>query len=461
MSPVSLLENIGEACQGLGSGARIYIAYSGGVDSQVLLHATSIWALQHGLYITALHLNHGLSPNADDWLGFCTRQCKALGLELLYKKVALNDEASGLELRAREARYTWFESLLESDDVLLMAHHREDQAETFMLRAMRGSGVRGLAAIPAIRPLGKGRLLRPFLNRSKTDLVAYADQHDLNWIEDESNLSLKFDRNYIRHQIMPKLSQRWPQVSRQLLRSAQNCRHDQQLLDELAAIDVDACQLSSEPLFLEVLPPLNLNAFRGLSLARQRNALQYLLRPLLIYPVPTEQINEWLRQVNKAVQGTQSTLKLDRLTLILHDGQVHFKGSTVTEMVPASLEWCTSSPLAIKACGYELKLMPQAQKPVAGVKTLPFEVGETVCVHWRQGGERVQLQGEEFSRALKKLFQEKKHAPWLRRAMPLISVDGYIVWSALLGDFSPRLVDAQGQVYSFELRQAAEIKSNC
>lgn len=455
MNPASLLESIGEACQGLGSGARVYIAYSGGVDSQVLLHTTSIWAQQQGLDATALHLNHGLSPNADDWQNFCARQCKAMGLGLLSKKVALDDEASGLELRAREARYTWFESLLESGDVLLMAHHREDQAETFMLRAMRGSGVRGLAAIPVTRPLGKGRLLRPFLNRSKAVLVAYAQQHDLSWIEDESNLSLKFDRNYIRHQIMPKLAQRWPQVSRQLLRSAQNCRHDQQLLDELAAMDADTCQFSGEPRFLEVLPPLKLDTFRELSFARQRNVLQYLLRPLLIYPVPTEQMNEWLRQVNNAVQGTQSELKLESLSLMLHDGQVHFSRSPGTEMVPASLEWCTSSSLSIKTYGYELQLVSQAQKPLAGVKTLPFEAGETVCVHWRQGGERVQLQGEEFSRALKKLFQEKRLAPWLRRAMPLISVDGYIVWSALLGDFSPRLVDALGQVYSFELRQTA------
>jgi tRNA(Ile)-lysidine synthase len=455
MSSVSLLESIGEVCQDLGSGARVYIAYSGGVDSQVLLHAASIWTRQQGLDATALHLNHGLSPNADDWQNFCARQCKALGLALLYKKVELDKATSGLELRAREARYAWFESLLESGDVLLMAHHREDQAETFVLRAMRGSGVRGLAAIPATRPLGKGRLLRPFLNRSKAALFAYAEQHDLSWIEDESNLSLKFDRNFIRHQIMPRLAQRWPQVSRQLLRSAQNCQHDQQLLDELAALDVDACQASSEARFLEVIPPLNLNAFRDLSITRQRNVLQYLLRPLLLYPVPVEQMNEWLRQVNKAVKGAQSKLKLEGLSLILHDGLVHFSRSPGTGMVPAAREWCTLSPLEINTYDYELSLVSQARKPLAGVKTLPFEAGETVCVHWRQGGERVQLQGEEFSRALKKLFQEKRLAPWLRRDMPLISVDGYIVWSALLGDFSPRLVDAQGRYYSFELRQRA------
>jgi len=153
-----LLESIGEACKGLQSGARLYIAYSGGVDSQVLLHVASKWAQQKGLDTTALHLNHGLSPDADAWQGFCAAQCEALGVEFSAKQVDLGGAtASGLEQRAREARYSWFGSLLEIGDVLFMAHHREDQAETFMLRAMRGSGVRGLAAIPATRDLGKGR----------------------------------------------------------------------------------------------------------------------------------------------------------------------------------------------------------------------------------------------------------------------------------------------------------------
>jgi len=457
-----LAEALREALKNLSPGARIFIAYSGGVDSQVLLHVASRWALQKGVQLTALHLNHGLSPNAEEWQKFCEQQCEALGLVLLNKMVDLGGaSASGLEQRAREARYTWFETLLEAEDILLMAHHREDQAETLLLRALRGSGTRGLSAIPAARALGKGDIVRPFLNRSKADIYAYARKYDLTWIEDESNLSLKFDRNYVRHQLIPRLIERWPQATRQLTRSAKNCRDDLSLLDDLAAVDTNSCQIEQKPLLLEVLPPLDLSVFKALSPARQRNVLQYLLRPLLAYPVPSEQMNEWLRQVNDAESGSQGELNLKEVSLVLHDGQVHFKGPPVSNMAEVSLEWLTNSPLVIAQCGCEIRLILKSEVPSTEVKTLAFEPGEAVCVHWRQGGERVQLQGETFSRSLKKLFQEKRVAPWLRGTMPLISVDGYIVWSALLGDFSPCLIDSKGQYYTFELNSEGQIKSNC
>ncbi len=447
-----LAKALREALKSLSPGARIFIAYSGGIDSQVLLHVASQWALQEGVQLTALHLNHGLSPNADEWQNLCQQQCEALGLTLLHRRADLGGAtASGLEQRAREARYSWFESLLETKDVLLMAHHRDDQAETLLLRALRGSGTRGLSAIPFSRALGKGRIVRPFLNRSKADIGAYASQNGLTWIEDESNLSLKFDRNYVRHQLMPRLIERWPQASRQLARSAQNCRDDLSLLDDLAAVDVGLCQIEQTPLFWEALSPLDLLGFRALSPARQRNVLQYLLRPLLTYPVPSEQMNEWLRQVGDAESGAQGELNLEDVSLVLHDGQVHFTSRPDSEPVGASLEWLTTSPLVMAQYGSEIRLVQQSGPPPANVKTLAFEPGEAVCVHWRQGGERVQLRGETFSRSLKKLFQEKRVAPWLRGTTPLISVDGYIVWSALLGDFSPCLIDSKGQYYSFKL----------
>jgi tRNA(Ile)-lysidine synthase len=462
MHPLSLPESIESVFKGLGAGEHLYIAYSGGVDSQVLLHVVSTLVQAHQIDATALHVNHGLSPNAHDWQDFCARQCESLGLPLLCKPIDLGEPSgSGLEVRAREARYAWFETLLGPGDVLLTAHHGEDQAETFVLRALRGSGVRGLAAIPVKRALGCGCVIRPFLDQSKAELQAYAELFGLSWIDDESNASLKFDRNFVRHEILPLLATRWPQVSRQLARSAQNCRDDQLLLDELAELDASTCQLEANPLYFEGLPPLNLAAFTVLSFTRQRNILQYLLRPLLAYPVPHEQMNEWLRQVNQTEPGANSELVLPGLSLILHDEQLHFSRCPASKNVPESLEWRTSSPLLIGAYGYALRLVPQATAPGTNAKTLAFEPGETVCVHWRQGGERVQRPGEEFSRSLKKLYQEKKLAPWLRRAMPLISLEGYIVWSALLGDFAPRLRDAQGHYYSFELCLEDQIKFNC
>jgi tRNA(Ile)-lysidine synthase len=449
---VLLLSTLQEALKGPKPGGHIYIAYSGGLDSQVLLHITMAYARIAGCELTALHMNYGLSPNANVWQDFCERQCEALGIPLLCKAVDLNESATGnIEQRARNARYIWFESQLDENDVLLMAHNQEDQAETLLLRMMRASGTRGLAGIPVSRALGKGRVLRPFLDVPRSDLRAYAEQQDLTWVEDESNFSSKFDRNYIRNDIIPKLLQRWPQASRLLSRSAQNYRDDQLLLDELAVIDAESIQVKGNSLYLEVLPPLDLARFKAISPARQRNLLQYLLRPIIDYPVPAEQMNECLRQVNDVAQ---SQLELDSVTLVLHDGQVHFT-HPIKQEPGISLNWITGSPLPLPRLNFDLDLIQRSVAPTGEVKTLAFEPGETVCVHWRLGGERVHLQGEEFSRSLKKLFQEKRVAPWLRRAMPLISVDGYIVWSAMLGDFSPCLVDSGGLYYSFELSKAS------
>jgi len=304
-------------------------------------------------------------------------------------------------------------------------------------------------------------MIRPFLHHSKADILAYAKQQNLSWIEDESNLSLKFDRNFIRHQVLPLLIKRWPQAPRQLHRSTQNCRDDQQLLDELAVMDVALCRLQNSPLPMEVMPPLSLTDFRAMSFARQRNLLHFFLRPLLAYPVASEQMNEWLRQVNVATPDAQSKLKLGVLSLILYDEQLHFCRLAEAESPQVPLEWCTSSSLFIKQLSCDLRLILLDEKPPDEAETCAFEAGDSVRVHWRKGGERVQLPGEEFSRALKKLFQEKRVAPWLRYAMPLVSVGGVIVWSPLLGHFAPRLQDAKGRNYSFELFPVKQIKSNC
>ena len=335
---VTLLSTLQEALKGLKPGAHIYIAYSGGLDSQVLLHITAAYARKAGFDLTAMHMNYGLSPNANTWQGFCEGQCAALDIPLLCKTVDLDESATGnIEQRARNARYIWFELQLEEIDVLLTAHHQEDQAETLLLRMMRASGTRGLAGIPVSRALGKGHVLRPFLDVPRSDLRAYAEQKYLTWVEDESNFSSKFDRNYIRNDIIPMLLQRWPQASRQLSRSAQNYRDDQLLLDEVATMDAESIQARDNSLYLEVLPPLDLAEFKTISPARQRNLLQYLLRPIIDYPVPAEQMNECLRQVNDAAQ---SQLELDGVTLVLHDGQAHFT-HPIEQELGISLNWIT------------------------------------------------------------------------------------------------------------------------
>jgi tRNA(Ile)-lysidine synthase len=341
---------------------------------------------------------------------------------------------------------------MNHDTLLFTAHHQNDQAETIILRLLRASGVRGLASIPPVRPLAKGKLIRPLLALSKTDLQAYAEQQDLQWVEDESNNDLVFDRNFIRHQIIPKLTERWPQAVKQLARSAGNCRDEQSLLNELAAIDVAAMQSNNVLSALDILAPIELSILTTLSLARQRNVLQYLLCQLVDYPVSQSRLNEWLMQLKTHTRENNSVLQLETLSLAVYDGQMYFLRPT-PDMSSQEINWKIEKPIKITTLSSTLSAKSYAEKASADELTVEFSQENTVRVHWRQGGERVQLKGEPFTRSYKKLLQERRIAPWLRNALPLVSIGGHIVWSAALGDFSPTPVNSTGNYIKFNFKK--------
>lgn len=259
------------------------IAFSGGLDSSVLLHLLADWARHEDLPpLSAIHVHHGLQPAADAWPEYCAQFCARLDIPLEVVRVQVAPGAS-LEQAARRVRYAAFAERLGSGEVLLGAQHRDDQAETLLLRLLRGAGVRGLAAMPASRPLGQGSLVRPLIDCSRAELQAYAQSHGLAWVEDPSNADERFSRNFLRRQVMPLLAERWPQMTASLARSASHLSEAQQLLDELAEMDLLAargvCALPWLP-----LPSLDLSAVTALSDARQRNLLRHWLAPLTRLP---------------------------------------------------------------------------------------------------------------------------------------------------------------------------------
>lgn len=446
---------------------QVFVAYSGGLDSQVLLHLAHSFVRDSGASLTALHLNHGLSPNAEQWQRFCAQQCQRLGVDFIYKRVDLSKLQSGsLEQHARNARYDWFCGLLGAQDVLLTAHHLDDQAETLLLRLLRASGTRGLASIPGSRPLGRGQLLRPFLNHNKADLHTYALQHKLDWVEDESNQSLDFDRNYVRHQVLPALQQRWPGAAAQLARSAQHCREDQSLLDDLAALDLEAVRAVSADQRMTQGPVLDLSRFTRLPCARQRHLLQTLLRDLSGRGLADSRMREWLRQLN--LPAAHPRLSLDALTLAVYERKLYLL-KNIPNMAERKYDWQPHEPLQIEALGACLSLCAEsvALEATETANLVRLHEDDALQVHWRGGGERVQLRIESGTRSLKKLLQAQRVPPWLRDGLPLVSYQGRIIWSAALGDLCPGLIDAQGRrlrLCFYENQQAnlfAENKPNC
>ena len=214
---------------------NVFVALSGGADSIVMAHLLS---KIEGVNVIALHVNHGISDNANKWSSFCEGFCEDNNIEFRQKKFNLKG-ISNLEEAARNARYDFFASEMTEGDLVFTGHHLDDQVETFLMRAIRGSGVDGLSSMSEVRDLQKGKLVRPLLGFSKDDILSYAMKNDLKWVEDESNQSSDYDRNFIRNEIIPLLKKRWPSVSQGMSRTAAHCESASKTLKKLAENDFD------------------------------------------------------------------------------------------------------------------------------------------------------------------------------------------------------------------------------
>jgi tRNA(Ile)-lysidine synthase len=266
---------------------ELILAYSGGIDSQVMLHALSHLSQQQLIsnQIIVCHINHGLSKNAATWQSFAQQQCEQLPVEFVVKSVDVKAKAQqSLEALARDARYLALKSINEKKSIILTGHHSDDQSETLLLALKRGAGLKGLAAMSEQSTLGNHLLIRPFLTVPRAVIESYAKLHQLSWVEDESNLDERFDRNFIRQQLIPLLQSRWPSVNTTINRSAGHCAAGQELLDELGYDDLINCQLSDTSLDIETL--------KKLSTARFNNVIRFFMAKKKCLMPSVEQLNQ-------------------------------------------------------------------------------------------------------------------------------------------------------------------------
>lgn len=417
----SLLERL----TGFPWGSRFALAYSGGLDSTVLLHAMhqALRLAVHGLdhvpsySLRAIHVNHGLSPNANQWQRLCEQQCADLKIPLHVERVTFDTDAmANLESQARHKRYAVFERQLEADECLLMAHHLDDQAETFLLRSLRGAGPRGLAAIPQRRPLGKAMLLRPLLGVSRADLLAYAQQAMLSWVDDESNESLLFDRNFCRHELLPKIAERWPAYRESWQRSARLCAEADVLLDDLAVIDFEQAKCP-------VLTVINARKLQALSQPRQRNTLRYWLA-LAGAPDPGWNVlTHIVQELIPASAGTQPEIRWNGngASVVLRRYRQNLYLQKVIDNIASltPLQWQPKEMRHLQDNGLIYSLATEG----AGLKV----AGDVhLSLRYRQGGETCKLHGRR-TRTLKKILQDANIAPWLRDRVPLLYLEEELV----------------------------------
>lgn len=287
------------------------MGFSGGLDSTVLLHAASRHAVDARLRLSALHVHHGLSSHADDWADSCREACEKLGISLTVLRVEVPTRSGeGIEAAARRLRHKALSD--QPADWILLAHHADDQAETVLHNLLRGTGVRGAAAMPEAR----GRVLRPLLGLGRDVLVEYATSHELAWVEDESNADLRYTRNFLRREIIPAMAARFPRVGEQLAAAAGHFGEADALLDDLAVLDLGTCR----PEF-----PLPLTLFRQLSDARGRNLLRAMLGWHKLQPPDERRLKEFSRQLRTAGTDRHPRLDLPRYSLWCEAGNLHFK----------------------------------------------------------------------------------------------------------------------------------------
>jgi tRNA(Ile)-lysidine synthase len=403
-------------------GANLALGLSGGVDSVALLSLLLELAPALQFSLRAVHVNHGISPNAARWAGFCTDLCAKLQIPLQLETVDIAPYRSlGLEGAARRARY---EAFARADaDFVVLAQHRDDQAETLLLRLLRGAGLRGLAAMSSLKSLAgmRARILRPLLRVSRAEIESYARFRGLEWVEDESNVDTLRRRNFLRHEVFPLLESQFPAARATIARAADHLNEARELLDELARSDFEGAGGTSG---------VDIRNLHLLGRARAKNLLRYWCETQGVEPLSTARTAELMRQLWEsradarmalAVPGWKFLRYRDKLYL-LRAGELLDKNVCET--------WDGENALPLLEFGGVLKFKPEEGRglSLARMRAAP------VTVRLRRGGERLRPDIRRPRRTLKNLFQERGVPPWRRDRLPLLFCGENLVSVPGIGD---------------------------
>ncbi len=388
--------------------SSVVVGLSGGLDSVVLLHLLRALAPRFSWKISALHVHHGISANADEWVNFCTTFCQELAVPLRVESVDITPLRAehGVEAAARKLRYAAFTK--SNADFVALAHHLDDQVETLCLQLLRGAGVRGAAAMPLLKQNDNNSpsVLRPLLDDPRSALLEYAGQHSLQWIEDESNTDESYSRNFLRHRILPLLEQKFPAYRQTLERSTSHFAEASALLDDLASIDARGAVVDDH---------LSLDALDALSISRAKNLLRHFIG-LQHAPYPdTSRLNEMLRQLKNVRPDAQISIAWGEWVLHCFRRKVYVVKAFLP---PANFEvkWLGETVVELPQLGGVLKF-----EPVMGLGLSLEKINQNeILIRTRRGGESIRVQLAGHRRTLKNIFQEKSIPPWQRDVIPFL-----------------------------------------
>lgn len=431
----------------LNNNQKVIIALSGGLDSVVLLNILSKILPYNNL--TAIYINHKLQDSADSWEKFNAKIANEYNIKFYcYTINILKTKSASIEKLARDARYTVFESLVNEDNIFLAtAHHLNDQAETFLLQLSRKSGPKGLSCMPKAKRFSKGWHIRPLLNISKQELTNHAVAHDLKWVEDITNQQLKYDRNYIRHKIIPVFEQRWPKIIENIAKSAEYCANLEQLLTQYIMQDYQNCIAKKT---YSLLVDLDINKLKLLEKNKLLAVLRYWVKQYDLPMIGENRLIQILHCINSQNQSNVAKITIkehiitrfkNNLVIISNDDFIKNNNTIFDYQLGQILEIkelniIISSRFIDNNTKLELLNLPKAAKI-----TIKFRQGQEICNPLCRNG----------SVKLKKLLQEKNIPPWHRNKIPLLYVNNTIASIINIVNCKPFYdVTAAGWIFSIK-----------
>jgi tRNA(Ile)-lysidine synthase len=400
---------------------RLYVGFSGGLDSKVLLHVLSQYPeLKAKLH--AIHINHGVQDKAYDWAKLCQDYCKKQQIPISIENLHF-DSLQNFEKRARNERIDVFKSYLKKGDCLMTGHHQDDQAETLLLQLLRGAGIDGLACMPNEKPLGKGALLRPFLTQEKNELFDYAKKHKLDWIEDPSNEQTSYTRNLIRAKIMPIIAKHFPHASKKLAQTAKKMGQAQQCLTDMAQIDANDC--------IDAKLCLMLEPFTNLSKPRQVNVLRHWIKQHGLLMPQAQIVSRFFKEVVNARVDANPIVSFYGHQMRRYQAKCYLVKEIHHDNLAKSTWHDFPNDLALPEGLGVLKV-------ASSQSGLKVPNGACICVGFRKGGETIKLNG--MTKSLKTLMQTLQIPPWQRNFVPLLFIDerlacliGHVIADDFLG----------------------------
>jgi tRNA(Ile)-lysidine synthase len=428
----------------------IAVAYSGGVDSAVLLSIVAEFCKKEQIPVFAFHIHHGLSPNADAWLTHCQSMCELLDVRFFSKQVQVDlDSSDGIECSARTARYRALGDFCSANQIplLLTAHHQDDQAETLLLQLLRGSGVSGLSGMdlfnyaPGLLGSNEILLARPFLGCTKSTLLDFAQKHDIDYVEDESNTDCRYARNALRHQVMPVLSKISQAYTVRLARSAQHVQTAGRLLVELAKIDMSACAVDGA---------LHIDKMRDLSTDRVDNLLRYWFSTLKVRMPSTARLSEMRHQLFDARHDAMVTILHDKLGIHRYKNKIYAAPALAPlaeDEIIAPKEFIWSGEESIYFSEFSGTL--HFELSTYGVDS-SWLSSQNLTLQLRMGGERLKLAENRPTRDIKSHFQTMKIPFWQRQRLPFLYVNGELLHASGVGTQSKFCERGTGNLINFK-----------